>query len=204
MDTSRPLVEYNQYYIREVTIFDPAPLTCSTLWLFTDGGSHGNGSQNCKSSWGCYLTDGCTVLGASGVVADKEIPNVIYKSSNNRGELTALHNGLYFIIQHIDKFSFDDIKVISDSMYAIGCLDKWSAEWFSNPVKHNLSKKKNLDIIKPAKALLDSIRGKYILEFQHVNSHKPAPSDTESERWFIWKCNNIVDELCSMVLSHNN
>lgn len=188
------------YITRETGSDDPVPLTINTLWLFTDGGSRGNGKKNCRSSWAFYITDGCTVVIGHGVVKETNIPGEVYKSSNNRGELTALMNGLDFISHNLSKFTFDDIKVVSDSEYSINCLDKWASAWFANPAKHKLSEKKNLDLIVPAKEALDCIRTKTTLVFQHVNSHLVEPRETDTEEWFIWKCNDIVDKQCNIAL----
>lgn len=186
--------------LRESGSNDPAPLTASTLWLFTDGGSSGNGKEHCKASWAFYITDGCNVVESYGGVEEKQIPGEIFKSSNNRGELSALLNGLDFISRNLSKFEFDSIIVVSDSEYSINCLDSWAEKWLANPAKYKLSEKKNLDLIVPAKEALDDIRAKFILTFKHVNSHRSEPNDTEGEEWFIWKCNDIVDKLCNKAL----
>jgi uracil-DNA glycosylase len=188
------------YILRECTATDPAPLTINTLWLFTDGGSRGNGKEDCSASWGFYITDGCTCVEARGIVEEMEIPGQVYKSSNNRGELSALLKGLEYISRNIDKFSFDDVRVVSDSEYSINCLNKWIVSWLANPTKHKLAEKKNLDLIIAAKEALDYIRGVTRLEFQHVNSHLREPKDSDTTEWFIWKCNDLVDKLCGLAL----
>lgn len=182
---------------REAAAEDPAPLTVGTTWLFTDGGSRGNGKQNCSASWAYYITDGCNVSLGYGIVEEKHIPGEVFRASNNRGELTALLRGLEYIAAADIR---SKVMVVSDSEYSINCLDKWADAWFANPAKHKLGEKKNLDLITPAKEALDTIRARTCLDFKHVNSHLQEPRDSESEEWFLWKCNDIVDRLCGKAL----
>jgi ribonuclease HI len=170
------------------------------LWIFTDGGSRGNGKENCSASYAFYITDGCKIALGYGIVEEKEIPGEVFRASNNRGELTAMMKGLEFLSNNLDHFAFDKITLVSDSEYSINCLDKWAKAWFANPAKHKLSEKKNLDIIVPAKEALDQIRTLTTLNFRHVRSHLDEPTDNETDEWFIWKCNDIVDVLCNKAL----
>lgn len=188
------------YSLRESSADDPAPLTSDTLWIFTDGGSKGNGKEHCNASWAFYITDGCVCVEAYGLVEEKEIPGVRYKASNNRGELTAIQRALEFTANYLDKFSFEQIILVSDSEYSINCLNVWAPQWLANPAKHNLQEKKNLDIIVPACESLEEVRSRHILTFRHIRSHRNEPGDSESEDWFLWKCNDIVDRLCNVAL----
>lgn len=181
---------------KPVSDTDPAPLTMDTLWLFTDGGSKANGRKDCVSSWAFYVTDGESAHSDYGIVQNKTIDGEVYQSSNNRGELSAIYHGLEYIAA--GGYSYSDVRVVSDSEYSINCLDKWINAWIDNPEKQ--IGKKNLDIIIPAKKILDIIRDNHHVTFQHVRSHKAEPTDQESEQWFIWKCNDIVDRLCNVAL----
>ncbi len=194
------------YKIGDANDEDPAVLTNSTLWIFTDGGSSGNGKAHCSSSWGFYITDGCTVASGYGIVEEVNIPGEVYKSSNNRGELSAIAKALEFAVVNklaapgTQKFDYNRIMIVSDSEYSINCLDKWAKQWINNPVKSKLSEKKNLDIIIPAVENLDRLRIATGVTFKHVNSHVKEPTDPDSEGWFMWKCNDMVDKLCNVAL----
>jgi ribonuclease HI len=88
---------------------------------------------------------------------------------------------------------------VSDSKYSICAISEWYDSWIKDPIK--LEGKMNLDLIGPAKQQLDEIIKKIMpFTFQHVKSHQPEPRDCESIEWFYWKCNDIVDNLCSTVL----
>ncbi|SIP86107.1 Uracil-DNA glycosylase [Pacmanvirus A23] len=188
------------YIKRQTQELDPTVPRLETLYVFTDGGSTGNGYARCSSSWAFYITDGTTVVTAYGLVEEVEIPGQVYKSSNNRGELTAIMKALEYIYTNMAEFTFNEIEICSDSEYSINCLDKWVANWLANPAKSKLSEKKNLDVIVPAKEILDDIRQLKNLKFRHVRSHLDEPYDQSSEEWFRWKCNDIVDKYCNVAL----
>lgn len=192
----KPTLQVN---VHPPTDNDPFVLTISTLWLFTDGGARANGRENCRSSWAFYATDGCMCASMNGLVDEKNIPGEKFKSSNNRGELTAMARGLQFISEYHTEFLFKHIIIVSDSAYSIGSIRDWSQQWLDDAAAggQKMKGKKNLDIILPAKKIYDKLTKSFDISFTHVHSHQTAPADTESEEWFIWKCNDIVDKLCA-------
>lgn len=177
---------------------DPHPPIADTLWLFTDGGAIGNGRAHCKSSWGYYVTDNKHYSHDSGIVPDAVIQGKKYSSSNNRGELTAILRSLEYVIQHHDDFSFNNIIVVSDSKYSINCIDEWVANWLADETK--LEGKQNLDLILPARELYLKLNTMCRTQFVHIKSHKNEPSREDLHGWFMWKCNDIVDRLCTAAL----
>lgn len=179
--------------LRDLSDNDPIPYTHDVIWIFTDGGSKGNGSTHCVSSYGWYITDGEKVASDCGLVPAEEC-----KSSNNRGELTAILNSLIFISNNCDSFDTTNINVVSDSEYSINSITNWIYNWEKDPVKH--AEKKNLDLIKPAKALVEGLKKSRTVKFLHINSHRPEPQDNDTEEWFMWKCNDMVDQMCNRVL----
>ena len=166
------------------------------LWVFTDGGSKGNGNRECTATWGFYVTDGITCARWRGAVEPVDIPGEVFKTSNNRGELTAILRVLSFITTHRGEFVFPSVCVVSDSRYSINCLTVWAPNWFENPHDHRLSEKKNIDLIAEGVDLLNTLRKDFRVEFRHVNSHRKEPKDRCSEEWFLWKGNDIADKLC--------
>lgn len=198
--TERPIVNPNDK-ARPKTNDDPVPTTENILWVFTDGGSSGNGKANCKASWGYYITDGRKVVSDCGLVPSVDIPGQVYKASNNRGELTAIERALGYVATSND-FLYDSIMVVSDSEYSINSVNVWSNKWFTDPVKYNLHEKKNVDIIQTIRGHLESIRKTTVVNFKHVNSHMPEPAN-DDPNWFMWKCNDIVDKLCNKALGRD-
>lgn len=160
------------------------------MWLFTDGGATGNGAKHCKASWAYSIVKGGLTVVKSGIVPKGPSP-----PSNNRGELSALLFGLLEIERnHLDG---EEIKVVSDSLYSINCITNWVHNWLKNG---KLDGKKNLDLIIPAKEVIERINKKSKITFIHVKSHLAEPINKDSEDWFIWNHNNIVDKECGILL----
>lgn len=187
-----------QNKVRELCDHDPLPYTSGVLWVFTDGGSKGNGKSHCVSAFGWLATDGEKIANDSGIVPSAELIGLEYKSSNNRGELTAILNALKFVMSAKSAFDFAEIRVVSDSEYSINCITTWIYKWEKDPVKH--ADKKNLDLIKPAKELVEELKLTYCVKFIHMNSHMDEPKDSDTEEWFMWKCNDLVDTACNKAL----
>jgi uracil-DNA glycosylase len=189
-----------QSWIRPISASDPKPLTNDVLWVFTDGGASANGRANCQSTWAFYMTDGITVAKLMGAVEEKEIVGEVFKTSNNRGELTAILMALNAISTDIKstsaKFFYKRICIVTDSKYSMQSISIWSTRWVADPIKHKLKEKMNLDLILPAKELFDLINKTSLCEFKHINSHQVEPPIVTSEEWFLWKGNDIVDKLC--------
>ena len=190
--------------IRERNDTDPQCYTNDVLWIFTDGGSSANGKVNCRAAWAFYMLDDKNVGFASDLVPEKEIPGKVYKTSNNRGELLAILSALKFIRSNIRKFSFESIVIVSDSEYSIESITSNIYKWQRDPIKCKLLEKQNLDMIIPAKDLVESLQDMLGLKsnvvFRHINSHLDEPTNNDSEEWFMWKCNDIVDKLCNVSL----
>lgn len=172
----------------------PRPTGCTEIYIFTDGGSRNNGAADCVASWAYYISMDGEYHSASGILRDN--------ASNNRAELTAIHRAVErvkSITTNTDGITNTDastIIIVSDSRYSINTVTSWADNWELDPVKHNLHKKKNLDIIMPIRELLGSLRQKNIIKFRHVNSHRTEPPAGGLD-WFIWAGNNYVDKLCN-------
>jgi uracil-DNA glycosylase len=171
----------------------PPPMA-NKLWIFTDGGALANGKPHCKASWGWFITDDGKFAQASGLVELVDIPNKCYKTSNQRGELTAISKALEFVHQHHHNFDFDEIIIISDSEYSINCLTDWVIKWNEQGIED----KRNLDLITPAWKQLCEIKRQYSVTMRHIRSHKDEPD--EADKKFYWKGNDIADKLCDAVL----
>lgn len=174
---------------------DPAPPDDIT-YVFTDGGARGNGSSSCKASWAFYVTNGCNVAEAYGLVAPAKL-GLKYQASNNRGELTAIEAALTYLASHLDTFG-PECRVVTDSEYAIGCITKWYADWKAKP--DVLAKKKNVDLISRCYDLVQKINAEARVTFEHVKGHAEEPQDEDSAEWFYWSCNDTVDRLCGLAL----
>ncbi len=177
---------------------DPASLETDVLWVFTDGGARGNGHANCRASYGYYVSDGVNCVRVGGMVENCKIAGQLYQASNNRGELLAILRGLECVQQYGAAFEFRTIKICSDSQYSLDSINKWVKAWIADPER--MEGKKNLDIIIPARKIVDALEAKYDVVFMHVYGHGDEPAESDSPEWFSWKCNDIVDELCHNTL----
>ena len=178
----------------ECGLCDPTPppnnAALKTLWIFTDGGATANGKPNCKASWAYYMTDGVKYAKASARVEPKDIPGCRFKSSNNRGELTAILRALEYILVHHATYKFGNIIIVSDSDLSIKGIDVRSTDG-----------KKNVDLLEPAKATIAQVRNIAPTTFKHVNaSHDVNPPPIGSLERFLYNGNKIVDSMCNVVL----
>lgn len=213
-----PAARWND--LRDCTDDDPTlPSGPSTVYVFTDGAAIANGKPNCRASWGFYITDGTTCAEIHGEVAPIDIPGELFHTSNNRGELEAIIRALEFVHAHLGELApsrecaarsasklSTRVVVVSDSEYALNCVNSWVNGWIADPSK--LAGKKNLDLIFAAKSELDAIKSScdVAVQFAHVRSHcmeppgAPTTKSAPSLAWFAWKCNGIADQLCAQVL----
>lgn len=179
--------------LRPVDFGDPLPVDSDPyLYIAVDGGAIKNGKPNCCASYAYYVTDGISVAECAGLVpADKCVP------SNNRGELMAVAGGLH-AAQSFKSDYARKIRIIIDSEYSKNAIETWYAKWVA---EGKLADKKNLDLIEPIykEIAAAKLRGVSI-EFIHVNSHIPEPQNNESQEWFYWRINCIVDEKCTKML----
>ena len=169
---------------------DSAAAVTSPLYLFTDGGCSGNGSAKCVASWGYVVVEADNVLihEEYGLVPPVKIPGEKYKSSNNRGELTAMLRGLTWLDENMPARR---VVVATDSDYCINAITVWGPKW----QRQNITDKKNLDLIHP----LISMAGASVT-FKHIRSHRGEPRDKDSAEWFFWHGNDRADLLCNVAL----
>jgi uracil-DNA glycosylase len=180
-------------------------ITPKQLYIFTDGAATKNGRENCRASYAYYICDYSAnnrivayEVKKADLVPPSTIPGEKYSSSNNRGELMAIMMALKYIAD--EKIRTDSITIVSDSEYSINCITKWAPNWYKDPIKHSLSEKKNLDLIKPALDYLREVRQCNSVSFRHIKSHTKAPADKVSFEWFLWNGNDTADKLCANLL----
>jgi ribonuclease HI len=166
------------------------------IWLFTDGGSRKNGKANCVASWGfVIIINGATVAAEKGLVENKTIDGQKYQASNNRGELTAVLNGLNWIVDHKLNQSANQLTIVSDSEYTIKSITIWYPKW---KAENKLSERKNIDLIEKIVAAKDLISTTVKVTVRHEYSHTAEP--TEPFAKFLWAGNDMADKLCQEAL----
>lgn len=163
-------------------------------YLFTDGGALGNGKRNCTATYAWLIVMGDRYCFDTGRVPEANLGEK-YNASNNRGELLGIKLGLECLATSLGADT-TPITIVTDSEYAIGCLDKWYASWLRDAKK--MKDKKNIDLIDPAYTILQQIKKLRRVAFRHVKSHRSKPTDPYDQ--FLWTGNDIVDRLCSGTL----
>ncbi len=172
------------------------PTTPHKIIIFTDGAATKNGKTNCLASWAFVIFNNISrekIYEARGMVeATAQQP-----ATNNRGELIAITRALEYIHnKNIYGLTITYVTIVSDSAYSIGCINVWASGWR----KKNICDKKNLDIVFEAYDLLCGLRNSGVtVTFQHIRSHKRAPSRDTSE-YFLWYGNNSADKLCTSLI----
>lgn len=162
------------------------------LYLFTDGGSRNNGKPTCRASWAFVIMNTlATIHSAYGIVESKN-DGLGYTSSNNRGELTGMLNGLKWLGENNDILNeYTGVVLVSDSEYSLKSISTWFYNWKKRGL---LASRKNIDLIEQIVELKD--KNKIPVTTQHIYSHKQAPADPAAK--FLWNGNNIADELCQL------
>lgn len=164
------------------------------IWLFTDGSATKNGYPGCRASWAYHMTDGVTYHENSGECAPINIPGKAYKSSNQRGELTACLKGLEHILYEAQNKvlpAVGCVVLVTDSKYCIGMLDK------------NQNATCNVDLIQYTRDVLAELRVILPVEFLHQKAHlaKKDVPPAETYESFLHLHNDHVDKLAAAVLS---
>jgi len=95
---------------------------------------------------------------------------ILYESTNNRNELTAILHSLEYIQSNHETMStkFNKFKIVSDSDYCILGITQYSKKWFDKDMNIIDNSKKNLDLFRKILQLIHVIPG---IEFVKVRSH---------------------------------
>ena len=92
------------------------------LYLYTDGGCHGNPGPG-GWAWRIVNADGTVLVERSGYERH---------TTNNRMELSAVIDGLQEITRRAEKVSGDRLVVITDSQYVRQGITAWINRWRAN------------------------------------------------------------------------
>lgn len=125
------------------------------LYIFTDGSYK---SAENKHSYAVLIPQ-----------IEYEFAQILYDSTNNRNELTAILHSLDYIKNNYENLSqFKKFKIVSDSDYCILSITQYSKKWFDKELNIIDNSKKNLDIFQKILKIINIIDG---IEFVKVKSH---------------------------------
>jgi ribonuclease HI len=161
--------------------------------IFVDGACKNNGKPDARASYAYYFSNGpLSPYLNSGIVK-----NDITEPTNNRGELLAFIRALEYIVEN-NVYNFKDVLFISDSKYCVNIMNEWLDKWKK---QGSLNDKKNSDMLLQLSNLITTLRQEgYNINTIHIFSHKKAPSDKNSDDYFKWQGNDIVDKRAQKML----
>jgi ribonuclease HI len=172
----------------------------NNLYIFTDGGCKNNGKKNAIAAYSVFFNDDSESeyfqFNTSGLV--------IKDPSNQRAELTAILKSFQIIYENKQLFEKKNIIIVSDSIYSINCITKWSKNWKLNGWK--TAKKeiiKNQEVIQEMVDLYEKLQLICKIEFKHVFSHTVEPIEKDTLHYIMWLGNKRADENVSEVLERN-
>lgn len=155
--------------------------------IFTDGACKGNGTSAAVASWAFVVCqNGSPVVQLAGVVEPVDTPGKVHKSSNQRGELTAVLRALEWLRDNLQP-----ALIVSDSEYSIKTLTEWAPKWLAS----KWAKAANVDLIKPALELVRHTG----CTWRHQRSHQKKPSEP-LDVW-LWEMNNLADGLATTLIN---
>lgn len=129
----------------------------------------------------CLDNPGKSGSGLSIYSGNSEKPTLLYGQyvelgTNNTAELNALYKAL--TIASESKAS--NITIFSDSKYSIDCVTVWAYGWKSKSWTKKGGEIKNLEIIKLAHMLYDSVKDK--IQVKHVKGHSGVEGNELADR----------------------
>ncbi len=130
---------------------------------------------------GCLGNPGEAGSGLSVYLDDEPRPILIYgqyakKGTNNTAELHALLHALS--LASISKAA--KITILSDSKYSIDCVTKWAYGWKKKGWTKKGGEIKNLDLIKDAHSLYDTLKD--LISVKYVKGHSGIEGNELADR----------------------
>lgn len=160
------------------------PNSNDTFYIFCDGGA-----QNGKAGFSVYFgKNEYSKFNETKIIETLETP------TNNIAELNGIKLIFTIIFENIELFKHQNkqIIIVSDSMYSINCIEKWSKNWLKNGWLNSKKESvKNKELIKEILDLRDKIDIKIL--FKHVSSHQKEPDNKDTLEYVLWYGNDLCD-----------
>ena len=136
-----------------------------SIEIFCDGCCLNNGKTGARAGYGVFVRNAATGVEIARVA---ERLGADQPQTNQRAELRALHHALVFGAPHIA--AGEDVRIYSDSRYAIDCITKWAPAWkAAGWVKADRKPIQHLDLIKMMYEMLETFGDTVTL--RHVAAH---------------------------------
>ena len=186
--------------LKDLSVFETTTSEKDIIYAFTDGGCKNNGKKYAIAGYSVFFTDDESseyyTLNKSGLV--------IKDPTNQCAELTAISKCIENIISNQVLFNNKKIIIVTDSIYSINCVTKWSKNWKQNGWKNSKGEEiKNKNLIEQMVENYSIITQTIDLSFKHVFSHTKEPIDKNSMQYFLWYGNKKVDDNINDLLQSN-
>lgn len=166
--------------------------------IFVDGSCIGNGQTDAICSYAYYISNGPHAPYLDGAI----VGNINgKKQTNNRGELMAFIKSLEYILNN-DHYIVKDVLIISDSNYCVRIMNEWLDNWSNRGI---IDTKENSDFL----FILDNLRKQlrrrqFTIKAIHMNSHMKQPKDKNSDEYYKWNGNDVVDKYAAYLIKQYN
>jgi ribonuclease HI len=166
-------------------------LSLDSVLVFTDGSCLNNGKSDVKAAFSVAFNNSeYTQFNHTEIMTDN--------LSNNGAELSAILYTVKTICDNREIFGDQGVTIVSDSLYAIKCINGWSKKWIENGwVTSKKEPVKNRELIQEILIFTQQLN----ITFKHIFSHQSQPLDTNSIEYLLWSGNDIVDKNCTEILS---
>ncbi|KAI0444635.1 ribonuclease H-like domain-containing protein [Xylaria telfairii] len=154
--------------------------------FYVDGGCRGNGYQWATGAAAC-----CLMRKGHRFYSHKSVHLPRYPTpTNQRAEITAIILALQWALERFEELDLSprlDVRIHSDSKYAIGCMTTWVYKWASNGWQNSSGYDvANRDLIEQASDLDDEVKRLGSVTYEWV----PREDNQLADRL----CNDELDE----------
>lgn len=161
-----------------------------TVYIFSDGG------YQSKNNVGAFAVKFYNENNLSLFSRYDRVQGLDFPKDSNFVEMLGLRY-ILTVIRDSNVFYGKEIVIVLDSMNCINII-KYYKKWLKNnwKTKNNKNVKHKQMIIQINKLYDEIIEQEKDLVFEHIKSHKEPPTDKNSEEFFMWEMNDLVDFLC--------
>jgi len=156
-----------------------------TMEIYVDGACRGNGQPGSVGAAAAVFKFRSGGQNASTTILPRYPP-----PTNQRAEISAIILALEQALEKFDELHTNpwlDVKIYSDSRYAIGCMTEWVSKWVSNGWINAAGKEvANRDLIQQASDLQDRLRQEGKVAYIWI----PREKNQDADRY----CNQALDE----------
>ena len=155
--------------------------------IYTDGSCRGNQFSSNVGGWSALIFEN------NEIVPIKTLSGCKRDTTNNKMELNACINGLFYIYKTKGTDSIDEIEVYTDSAYISNCFkEKWWIKWEQHNWKTSTKKDvKNKDLWQQLLKIYQDLQK---VNFIHVKAHAGNKFNEMADQKAIEAIKNCIKE----------